>query len=235
MTATYSVCGLSKPPVPCAELNPICPGSRGRRINLKNSNEMEVSAPPAQYKTGGKLQWLGIARRKDGLKSDAASSDAELADRLKQKDEHAFTRLYDLHRTSVYRFLMHMTGSMTTAEELTQEVFVVILDAMCAGTSGQFDPEKGTWEGYLLGIARNLARGEQRKARRMVSLDNVIESPEWERQLNTILRDNRSPDAVSLIVVHPELRILYHAIHELPEHYREAIVLCGMQEKSYRE
>ena len=196
---------------------------------------MEVPASPAQYKTGDKLQWLGIGRRKNGLKSDPASSDTELAERLKQRDECAFIRLYDLHRSSVYRYLMHMTGSLAIAEELTQEAFVVILDAMCAGTSGQFDPEKGTWEGYLLGIARNLARGEQRKARRMVSLDNVIESPEWERQLNTILRDNRSPDAVSLIVVHSELRILYHAIHELPEHYREAIVLCGIQEKSYRD
>ena len=130
---------------------------------------------------------------------------------------------------------MHMTGSITVAEELTQEVFVVILDAMCAGTVGQLDPQRGTWEGYLLGIARNLARAEQRKARRLVSLDNVIETPEWERQLNTIFQDNRSQDAVSLIAARSELRILYRAIRELPEHYREAVVLCGIQEKSYRD
>ena len=89
---------------------------------------MEVSASRAQYKAGHKLQWTGIGRRKDDLKNNPASSDAQLAERLKQRDENAFLSLYDLHRSSVFRFLMHMTGSITAAEELTQEVFVVILD-----------------------------------------------------------------------------------------------------------
>jgi RNA polymerase sigma-70 factor, ECF subfamily len=181
------------------------------------------------------LQWSWISKNSKGLKNGRPSSDAELAERLKQKDEHAFLSLYDLHRSSVFRFLMHMTGSIAAAEELTQEVFVVILEAMCAGSIGQFDPEKGTWEGYLLGIARNLARAEQRKARRLVSLDSVVETPEWERQLNTMFQDKRSSDVVALIVARSELSILYRAILELPEHYREAIVLCGIQEKSYRD
>ena len=54
----------------------------------------------------------------------------------------------------------------------------------CAEKVGQFDPRKGTPEGCLLGIARNLARAEQRRTRRLVSFDNVIETPEWERLLN---------------------------------------------------
>ncbi len=106
------------------------------------------------------MQWSWVARKTEIRENGPASSDAELAERLKQRDEHAFLSLYDLHRSSVFRFLMNMTGSITTAEELTQGVFVVILEAMCAGSVGQFDPERGTWEGYLLGIARNLARAE---------------------------------------------------------------------------
>jgi RNA polymerase sigma-70 factor (ECF subfamily) len=196
---------------------------------------MEVSASLAQYKVGHRLQWLGIGRRKDGLKNDPASSDAQLAERLKQKDEHAFLSLYDLHRSAVFRFLMHMTGSIAAAEEHTQEVFVVILEAMRSGSIAQFDPQKGTLEGYLLGIARNLARAEQRKAHRLVPLDNVIETPEWERLLNAMFQDNRTWDVAALISARSELRVLYRAILELPEHYREAIVLCGLQEKSYRD
>lgn len=180
------------------------------------------------------MQWSWISKKSAGFENGRPSSDAEIAERLQQKDDRAFLSLYDLHRSSVFRFLMHMTGSIAAAEELTQEVFVAILEAMCAGTIGQFDPEKGTWEGYLLGIARNLARAEERRARRLVSLDNVIETPEWERQLNTMFQDGRDSNWLSLIVARSELRILHRAILELPEHYREAIVLCGIQEKSYK-
>lgn len=180
------------------------------------------------------MQWSWISKKSAGFENGRPSSDAEIAERLQQKDDRAFLSLYDLHRSSVFRFLMHMTGSIAAAEELTQEVFVAILEAMCAGTIGQFDPEKGTWEGYLLGIARNLARAEERRVRRLVSLDNVIETPEWERQLNTMFQDGRDSNWLSLIVARSELRILHRAILELPEHYREAIVLCGIQEKSYK-
>lgn len=181
------------------------------------------------------MRWSWISRKAEDSKSSAARPDVELVEGLKQRDEHAFLRLYDLHRSSVFRFLMHTTGSIAAAEELTQEVFLVILDAMCAGKVGQFDPQKGTLEGYLLGIARNLARAEQRRSRRLVSFDSVIETPEWERLLSAIFEERRKQDVSALMAARSELRVLYRAILELPEQYREAIVLCGLQEKSYRD
>ena len=181
------------------------------------------------------MQWLWIARKKEGPKDSSPSSDAELAERLKLRDEDAFLRLYDLHRSSIFRFLMHMTGSVVVAEELTQEVFVVILDSMCAGTVGQFDPQKGTLQGYLLGIARNLARAERRRANRVVPLDSVAETPEWNRLLENFWQGIRARDVAEFLEKQSDLRNLYGAILELPEHYREALVLCSLQEKSYRD
>ena len=180
------------------------------------------------------MHWLRIAKKTETKKHVLASSDAELGERLKQRDEHAFLALYDLHRSSVFRFLMHMTGSLTAAEEITQEVFVVILAAMCAGTVGQFDPYKGTWEGYLLGIARNLSRAEQRKQRRMVSLDSILETPESNHLLQK-LSEIHGGDVETLLVTRSELTALSRAILELPDHYRAAVVLCSLQEKSYRD
>jgi RNA polymerase sigma-70 factor (ECF subfamily) len=181
------------------------------------------------------LRWSWIARNKEDPKSSSASPDAELVERLKQRDEDAFLHLYDLHRSSVFRFLMHMTGSIVIAEELTQEVFVVILDSMSAGTVGQFDPQKGTLEGYLLGIARNLTRAERRRANRAVSLDSVVETPEWSRLLENFSQNNQGWDMAMFLEKRSELRDLYRAILELPRHYREAVVLCSLQEKSYRD
>ena len=181
------------------------------------------------------MQWPWIARKRADSKNGRAWSDADLADRLRQRDQEAFLRLYDLHRSSVFRFLLHMTGSGVVAEELTQEVFVVILDSMCAGTVGQFDPHKGTLEGYLLGIARNLARAERRRANRVVSLDSVVEIPEWNQLPEGFCQRIQARDIAIFMEKRFELTDLYRAILELPAHYREAVVLCSLQEKSYRD
>jgi RNA polymerase sigma-70 factor (ECF subfamily) len=177
---------------------------------------------------------VAAGNKTKGIKS-GSDSDAQLAARLRQRDEHAFMQLYDQHQRSVYRFLMHMTGSVSAAEELTQDVFVVILDAMCAGKMDQFDPKRGTLEGYLLGIARNLARQEDRRGRRLLSLESVLETSEWNSNLERQCRENSVWDAAAAIAVQSELRILYRAILELPEHYRAVVVLCSLQQKSYQE
>jgi RNA polymerase sigma-70 factor (ECF subfamily) len=180
------------------------------------------------------LLWRRSGNRGESSKNDA-HRDALLVERLKQRDEYAFLDIYDRYKRPVYRFLMHMTGSADVAEELTQGVFVVILDAMCSGVIQQFDPIRGTLEGYLLGIARNLAREERRKTHRFVSLESAFETPEWIRFLNEFCRESQKQDAETLVAVQSELKVLYRAILELPHQYRETIVLCSLQEKSYQE
>lgn len=181
------------------------------------------------------MQWSWIRKKAEDPKHGPSLSDTELVQGLKQRDEHAFLRLYDLYRSSVFRFLLFTTGSVPAAEELTQEVFVVILDAMCAGTVDQFDPRKGTWQGYLLGIARNLARAERRRANRVVSLDGILETPEWSLIVQRFSTEFQAGDLETLLGLRSELRELSMAILELPDHYREVLILCCLQEKSYRE
>ena len=180
------------------------------------------------------MLWSRAGNKTRNIKN-RADSDAQLAERLRQRDERAFLQLYDLHQGAVYRFLMHMTGSISTAEELTQEAFVVVLDAISAGRMEQFDPERGTLEGYLLGIARNLARGKHRRSRRLLSLESVLETSEWSRNFERLCHENSVWDAATALVVRSELRVLYRAILELPEHYRAVVVLCGLQQKSYQK
>ena len=180
------------------------------------------------------LLWSRTRNWAQGPK-DNVDPDAQLVERLKRRDQHAFLDLYDRHRRSVYRFVMHMTGSLAVAEDLTQEVFVVILDGMCSGAIEQFDSAKGTLEGYLLGIARNLAREERRRTHRLVPLESVFETPEWNRFLDKLCRENQTQDAETILAVQSELKVLYSAILDLPHHYRETIVLCALEERSYQE
>ena len=180
------------------------------------------------------MLWSRNGNRQKTSREDG-DPEAQLLDRLKQRDEQAFLDIYDRHRLPVYRFLMHMTGSVAIAEDLTQGVFVAILDAICSGTMGQFDPGKGTLEGYLLGIARNLAREEHRKTHRLVALESVFETPEWNRLLDRFCRESQTHDGETLLAAQSELKLLYSAILDLPQAYRETVVLCSLQEKSYQE
>jgi RNA polymerase sigma-70 factor, ECF subfamily len=114
-------------------------------------------------------------------------------------------------------------------------VFVAILEKVGSGTIEQFDFGKGAFEGYLLGIARNLAREEHRKTYRFASLESVFEAPEWQRFLDQFCRENQIQDAETLLAAHSDLKLLYRAILDLPHPYRETIVLCSLQEKSYQQ
>lgn len=180
------------------------------------------------------LQWFRRDTPAREEKGDA-DSDADLAVSLRRQDQRAFLRLYDRHGRTIYRFLVHMTGSIAVAEELTQDVFVAVLDAMRSGTICNFDASRGTLEGYLLGIARNLARGEMRRTHRLVSLDSGAETHEWNSLMERLGQTDQTSSGIPLVVARSEVRALYRAILELPVHYREAVVLCGLQEKSYHQ
>jgi RNA polymerase sigma-70 factor, ECF subfamily len=209
--------------------------SRHNLVAEKNRAKWKLRRLCAQYIAKEKrLPWSRSSKRPKDSKGPPVD-DALLVERLRRRDEQAFMQLYDLYSGPVYRFLMHITGSMVLAEELTQEAFVAILDAAYTGSLSSFDSEKGTLEGYLLGIARNLARAERRRASRVVSLDILVETPEWERLLNAMFKETRGWDVAGTMAAQSELKALYRAVLELPGHYREAVALCGIQGKSYRE
>ena len=162
--------------------------------------------------------------------------DKDLVLRLKRRDKDSFLELYDRYGRTVYRYLMHMTGSISAAEELTQEVFIVILDAMASPEPMRsFDSAKGTLEGYLLGIARNLAKQEHRRNLRLLSLDEMQGKMDWSGLFNNIQQTSGSWEYLAALTTQTEIKLLHRFILELPEHYRTVVVLCALQEKSYRD
>src|SRR5579871_2062632 len=53
--------------------------------------------------------------------------DQQLLDWMKAGDESAFAALYGQHQGAIYRFALHMTGSSSAAEDVTQETFLTLL------------------------------------------------------------------------------------------------------------
>ncbi len=149
-------------------------------------------------------------------------TDAELLQRMREGDSDAFKQLYERYHKQVFRFALMDSGADGAAADITQEVFIQLMDNV------SFDPAQGTLIGYLLGMARNLLRRHWRDARRYETL-----SGDDEGELHDLLIDRREPSAlVSHAQQHNNLRA---AIIALPANFREILVLCELEEVDYQD
>jgi RNA polymerase sigma-70 factor (ECF subfamily) len=132
-------------------------------------------------------------------------------------DPEEFTAIYRQNSSGIFRFAVHMSGSRTVAEEVTQEAFLMLINS-----PGSFDPEKGTITNFLYGVARNLVKRHLERDRRQQYLDDFEE--EFAAPANDLLGD---------LTQRENLNSLRCAVASLPPKYREVIVLCDLQELSY--
>jgi RNA polymerase sigma-70 factor (ECF subfamily) len=155
-------------------------------------------------------------------------SDSYLLRRMGAGDEEAFRTLYQRCQGPVYRFVLHMSGSPAIAEDVTQEVFLVLIR-----DSGRFDPSRGTLPAYLLGISRNLLLRRLEKERVFVAFPGGHETDSPESQKNG--QHPRLVVAPLDPVRNETIGRVRQAVLSLPVNYREVVVLCDLQEMSYEE
>jgi RNA polymerase sigma-70 factor, ECF subfamily len=156
-------------------------------------------------------------------------SDETLLQMAMAGDEEAFTRLYRRLRGVVYRFARRMSGSSSVAEDVTQEVFLILLRR-----AELFDPQRGSISTYLISIARNEILRRLDRDRAYVTLaedatahDKKDKNPDE----NLIVRI----DPLGNLVRNEEIESVRQAVLGLPLHYREVVVLCELEEMSYSE
>ena len=99
------------------------------------------------------------------MANSTSPSDEQLLHLMMNGDEEAFVVLYQRRQGGVYRFALHMSGSETTAEDVTQEVFLALLRS-----ARNFDPGKGALVSFLYGIARNQVLRRLERDRPFLSL-----------------------------------------------------------------
>jgi|KBSSwiStaDraftv2_1062776.scaffolds.fasta_scaffold561687_2 RNA polymerase sigma-70 factor (ECF subfamily) len=151
----------------------------------------------------------------------AEPGDVALLGDAARGDLDAFGTLYRRHQQRVFRFARAMTGSNETAEDITQEVFVVLLT-----DAGRFDPARAAFTTYVYGIVRNMSRHRVRRERQSLSVDELM-------------RDGRDIDVdedPSKLLEGAELAgAVRRALLALPSRYRELIVLCDLHDLSYED
>ena len=132
---------------------------------------------------------------------------------MKAGDQAAMLMLYERHEGALYRFAVSMSGNRALAEEVTQEAFLQLMSP-----SARFDERRGSLEAYLYGVIRNLLR----RARPLAAVGEADDQAAVD-------------DIVGAMIEDETVAALYKAVHDLPPGYREAIVLCDLEERSYED
>jgi RNA polymerase sigma-70 factor (ECF subfamily) len=159
-----------------------------------------------------------------GMKPDN-SSDSELLQAMRAGDEEALAALYRRRQPGIYRFALQMCGSQELAEDITQEVFMVLMRE-----AHTFDPARGSLSAFLMGIARHHVLRRLQRERFYVSMN---EAPDNGGLTSQVLVTTAGPlDEMSRAEAIEGVR---RAVLALPERYREVVVLCDLQEVSYGE
>jgi RNA polymerase sigma-70 factor, ECF subfamily len=140
-------------------------------------------------------------------------------------DEEAFTLLYRRNQAALYRFALRMTGNAWAAEEIVQDVFMTLMR-----DPKKYDAARGTLGGFLYGITRNHVLKHLERLPREVSLD---ENNEDGTSLGIVLQDASTP--ASQAEERERVAHVWVAVLDLPAEFREAVVLCELEERSYEE
>jgi RNA polymerase sigma-70 factor (ECF subfamily) len=151
--------------------------------------------------------------------------DDVLLRRAAKGDEDAFTLLYRRHQAAMYRFALRMTGSAWAAEEIVQDVFMTLMRA-----PKKYDSSRGTLGGYLYGIARNRVMKHLERLPREVSLEQKNEDGSG---AGIVLQDPATP--ATWAETRERMKHVRAAVLDLPAEFREAVVLCELEELSYEE
>jgi RNA polymerase sigma-70 factor (ECF subfamily) len=129
--------------------------------------------------------------------------------------EQSFVELYRRRHNDVYRFVFAMAKSRSFAQDVTQEVFLNVLE-----NAGRFDSAKGTVRAWLFGCARH------------VTLDRLRLERRWTDDMPA---DVGTLDSDERLLADQRVERLHAAIARLPVEYREALVLFELQELTYAE
>ena len=188
----------------------------GIRLRQETTTSGNSCAFQTEYRVStSNLKDMAIAPLIDRVPDD------ELLRQVAAGDASAFAELFGRRHADVFRFAWHMTASVSTAEDVVQDVFLVLMrDAQ------RYEAGRATVVAWLCGIARNCVRQRLDRDRRLEPFD-VAGEHEPASDAGGAL------DPLADLIRTERIETLRRAVHTLPVPYREALVLCDLQEMTY--
>ena len=154
-------------------------------------------------------------------------TDTELIQGILRRDRQAFQYLLDTYQKQVVKTAYYFTGNMEDAEDLSQEIFLEIMDS--AG-SFRHSASLSTWI-YRITVNRSLNVIKRNKRREIFQrLGNLLHDGAAGKN-KTIEPANQNTSAED----EEKRKLLNAAINSLPGNQRIAFVLCKYEELPYKE
>jgi len=156
------------------------------------------------------------------------AEERDLIEKLKRRDEAAFSVFVRSFEQRVFRLLLRMLGDRAEAEDLAQEVFISIFKAI-EGFRG--DAQLSTW---VYRVAANHCRNRIKYlARRRRQVTDGYDEHSDERALSAAALRTEGPD--QLMEARQTERLLQEGLLSLDEEQRELVVLREVEHLSYEE
>jgi len=141
--------------------------------------------------------------------NSSASGERLMVDAARAGNEAAMSELYTLYFPRVYRYILARTGSTYDAEDLTEEVFMRVLEAI-----ERFQWRDVPFSAWLFRIAHNAVISQRRK-------DSARGRPA--PLLDGLAIDTAGPD--ELVETRLALNEIMRAAEQLPDAQRQVIAL----------
>ncbi len=157
-------------------------------------------------------------------------SDQDLIRQAQRGDQQAMSVLYSKYRRKVLNYLYRFTADRGRAEELTQETFLRVVQNL-----HRYRPT-GSVAGWIYRIAGNLALNALRDhpAVSEVSLDEPISTEEGSMdRAEAVAGAGPQPDEEAVRMEREDA--VQRSLMQLSPHHREVLILCDIEQYSYRE
>ncbi len=147
-----------------------------------------------------------------------ANDDTPLVFRAIERDEEAFSELYDRHVVRVYRHLYYMVGNAAEAEDLTSQTFLRAWEAI-----PRYQVRGAPFVSWLLRIAHNLGVSHLRSRKESSQLhDGIVD-------------EKMRIDPESSYMQTADGELVHAAILLLREEQRQVIILRFIEDLDYKE
>jgi len=147
---------------------------------------------------------------------------------LQRGSKTAFEALMRHYYPRILNFIYRFVGNQSTAEDLTQEVFIRVYN-----NARKYRPKSG-FQTWIYTIAKNVALNDLRRSRRLAySLDDPADGDDQKFHRETEALTVMSPD--EKIIQKEKAGQIRAAISKLPENQRVALILRRYEEFSYAE